>query len=157
MHIIIYSILLITRRTYLISLLFPPALPCAPSPKIILRFSAPVAVTGAPVLKLETGVIDREAVWVDTTQYASGVGDDDDAVTVAAEVESDDFLLLFEYVVVTGDSAGDLDYWADEEASKLRLFILCWRFFLFAGRAASRAFHKRFFFQFRRYYLCRWR
>lgn len=85
-----------------------------------MRFSAPVTVTGAPALKLETGVIDREAVWVNTALVTPGVDDDDDAVAVAVEVESDDFLLLFEYVVVTGDAAGDLDYWADDEASKMR-------------------------------------
>ena len=64
-------------------------------------------------------MIDREAVWVDTTLITPGANDDDEAVAVAVEVENDDFLLLFEYVVVTGDSAGDLDYWADEEASKM--------------------------------------
>eukprot|EP00752_Nemacystus_decipiens_P003960 g3626.t1 len=83
--------------------------------QIILRFSAPVTVTGAPGLKLETGMIDREAVWVDTALITPGADDDDEAVAIAVEVENDDYLLLFEYVVVTGDSAGDLDYWADEE------------------------------------------
>lgn len=61
-------------------------------------------------------------MWIDTTQIV--VAGDDDAVAVAAEVDNDDFLLLFEYVVVTGDSAGDLDYWADDEASKMRLFVV---------------------------------
>lgn len=56
-------------------------------------------------------MIDREAVWVDT----AGAGDAD---AVKVEVENDDYLLLFEYEVVTGDSATDLDYWADDEARK---------------------------------------
>lgn len=83
------------------------------SSQIVVRFSAPVAVTGAPALKLETGVFDREAVWVNTTDFNSSAAQDG---VVAAEVDNDDYLLLFEYVVVTGDSAGDLDYWADDEA-----------------------------------------
>lgn len=78
-----------------------------------MRFSAPVAVTGAPALKLETGVFDREAEWINTTDFNSSAAQDG---TVAAEVNDDDYLLLFEYVVVTGDSADDLDYWADDEA-----------------------------------------
>lgn len=56
-------------------------------------------------------MIDREAVWVDTA------GADDDE-TIAVEVENDDYLLLFEYEVVTGDSAADLDYWTDDEARR---------------------------------------
>lgn len=66
-------------------------------------------------------MIDREAVIRTTSSAAGG----DDAVAVAAEVESDDSLLLFEYVVVTGDSAGDLDYWADDEARKMQLVVPC--------------------------------
>ncbi|CAM9102436.1 unnamed protein product [Scytosiphon promiscuus] len=81
--------------------------------QIVVRFSAPVAVTGEPALKLETGVFDREAVWVNTTDFNSSTAQDS---AVAAEVENDNFILLFEYVVVTGDSADDLDYWADDEA-----------------------------------------
>lgn len=115
----------VTQFTIIFSPRSPGTSSLSLSPKIILRFSAPVTVSGAPVLKLETGVIDREAVWVDTTLITPGANDDDEAVAVAVQVENDDFLLLFEYVVVTGDSAGDLDYWADEEASK------AW--FLFVG------------------------
>lgn len=79
-----------------------------------MRFSAPVTVTGSPALKLETGVVDREAVWVNTTNANSSAADSD---TVAVEVEGDDSVLLFEYTVVTGDSADDLDYWSDEEVA----------------------------------------
>lgn len=82
--------------------------------QIILRFSAPVVVTGVPSLKLETGTIDREALWVNTTSSTAG----NDAVAV--EVDGDDYLMLFEYTVVTGDSTDDLDYWSDEEASSTR-------------------------------------
>lgn len=77
-----------------------------------MRFSTPVAVTGVPALKLETGTIDREALWINTTNTNASTADDD---AVAVEVESDDCLLLFEYTVITGDSADDLDYWSDEE------------------------------------------
>lgn len=69
-------------------------------------------------------MIDREAVWVDTALITPSANDDDEAVAVAVEVENDDFLLLFEYVVVTGDSAGDLDYWADQEARDMRFFFV---------------------------------
>lgn len=75
-------------------------------------------------------MIDREAVWIDTAQITPGVDDDDEAAVVAVNVENDDFLLLFEYVVVTGDSAGDLDYWADDEARRMRAFLVfvCYSF-----------------------------
>ncbi|CAM9436645.1 unnamed protein product, partial [Hapterophycus canaliculatus] len=81
--------------------------------QIVVRFSAPVAVTGAPAIKLETGIFNREAVWVNTTEFNSSAAQDG---AVAAEVDNDDYLLLFEYIVITGDSAADLDYWADDEA-----------------------------------------
>lgn len=76
-------------------------------------------------------MIDREAVWIDTASITPGTDDDNPAVAVAVEVDNDDYLLLFEYAIVTGDSAGDLDYWADDQASKIRLHlvgeILCFR------------------------------
>lgn len=77
-----------------------------------MQFSAPVTVTGTPALKLETGVADREATWVNTTNYNSSSAEDE---AVALEVDDDDSMLLFEYLVVTGDSADDLDYWSDDE------------------------------------------
>lgn len=77
-----------------------------------MQFSASVIVTGTPALKLETGVADREASWVNTTNSNSTAAEDG---AVALEVDSDDSMLLFEYIVVTGDSADDLDYWSDEE------------------------------------------
>ena len=44
------------------------------------------------------------------------------AVEVMEEVAADPTLLLFEYTVVTGDDAGDLDYWSDEEVSFFLFF-----------------------------------
>lgn len=85
--------------------LFPPK-------QIIVQFSASVIVTGTPALKLETGVADREASWVNTTKSNSSAAEDG---AVALVVDFDDTMLLFEYIVVTGDSADDLDYWSDEE------------------------------------------
>ena len=83
-----------------------------------MRFSAPVAVTGIPALKLETGTIDREAVWVNTSNANSSAAGGGSSVVLA--VKDDDSLLLFEYTVVTGDSANDLDYWSDEEVTVQR-------------------------------------
>lgn len=93
----------------------------SPPKQIIVQFSASIIVTGTPALKLETGVADREASWVNTTNSNSTAGEDG---AVALEVDSDDSMLLFEYIVVTGDSADDLDYWCDEEvcASKNMCF-----------------------------------
>lgn len=82
--------------------------------QIVVHFSAPVIVTGTPALKLETGVADREASWINTTNTNSSAAEDG---SVAREVDDDDSMLLFEYVVVTGDSADDLDYWSDEEVT----------------------------------------
>ncbi|CAM9256032.1 unnamed protein product, partial [Choristocarpus tenellus] len=56
--------------------------------QIFVLFTAPVVVTGSPSLLLETGTIDREAVWVNSNRT----------------------VVIFEYTVVTGDSATDLDY-----------------------------------------------
>lgn len=87
-----------------------------------MQFSAPVVVTGSPALKLETGVIDREAVWVNasvvsnSSSYAAASSEGDAAAVVEA-VAADATLLLFEYTVVTGDETDDLDYWSDEEVS----------------------------------------
>lgn len=94
-----------------------PDLPlsCIPSCQIIASFSSSVAVTGSPVIKLETGTFDRTATWVNMANVTST-----SAVAalqldpVAAEVHEDHSLLLFQYTVVTGDSATDLDYWGDE-------------------------------------------
>lgn len=87
--------------------------------QIIVQFSASVIVTGTPALKLETGVADREASWVNTTHSNSSAAEDD---AVALEVDIDDSMLLFEYIVVTGDSADDLDYWSDEEVPVKTMF-----------------------------------
>lgn len=89
--------------------------------QILVQFSAPVLVTGSPALKLETGVIDREAVWVNasgvnSSSYAASSGDGG-AAAVVEEVAADATLLLFEYTVVTGDETDDLDYWSDEEVT----------------------------------------
>lgn len=80
-----------------------------------MQFSAPVVVAGNPSLKLETGTIDREALWVNTSRVNASVADDD---SVASAVEGNGSVLLFEYMVVTGDSTDDLDYWSDEEVSE---------------------------------------
>lgn len=77
-----------------------------------MQFSAPVIVTGSPALKLETGIIDREAWWVNASDpNASANGDTEIVEMVAADAS----LMLFEYTVVTGDATEDLDYWSDEE------------------------------------------
>lgn len=56
---------------------------------ITVTFNVPVNVTGFPSLLLETGLTDREAV------YLSGSGST---------------VLVFRYVVMAGDASGDLDY-----------------------------------------------
>ncbi|MCX7920965.1 MAG: S-layer homology domain-containing protein [Clostridia bacterium] len=58
---------------------------------VTVTFSGAVDVTGTPVLKLETGSTDRDAV------YAGGAGTD---------------TLMFNYTVQAGDTAADLDYTA---------------------------------------------
>jgi VCBS repeat-containing protein len=55
---------------------------------VTVTFSAPVTVTGTPKLLLETGSVDREAL------YASGSGS----------------VLTFDYLVQSGDTSADLDY-----------------------------------------------
>lgn len=81
--------------------------------QILLQFSAPVVVTGSPALKLETGVIDREAVWVNASNANITIGGD--AVSIVEAVAANPTLVLFEYTVVTGDKSDDLDYWSDEK------------------------------------------
>lgn len=61
---------------------------------ILVQFSRPVIVRGSPMLKLETGSIDR---WA---HYTSKVNDS---------------TLEFEYVVRLGDTTDDLDYWTNED------------------------------------------
>jgi hypothetical protein len=56
---------------------------------ITVSFDAPVVVTGAPTLLLETGAVDRDAT------YVSGSGT---------------ALLTFAYVIQRGDDTSDLDY-----------------------------------------------
>lgn len=80
-----------------------------------MQFSVPVVVAGNPSIKLETGTIDREALWVNTSRVNASVADNN---SVAPAVEGNDSVLLFEYTVVTGDSTNDLDYWFDEEVSE---------------------------------------
>lgn len=83
-----------------------------------MQFSAPVVVSGpgSPALKLETGLIDREAVWINASSTASIAYVDN---ALVEEVRADASLLLFEYTVVTGDKAHDLDYWCDEEVKNM--------------------------------------
>ena len=80
-----------------------------------MQFSDPVVVAGNPSIKLETGTVDREALWVNTSRVNASVVADN---SVASAVEGNDSVLLFEYTVVTGDSTNDLDYWSDEEVSE---------------------------------------
>lgn len=58
---------------------------------ITVQFSRTVTVTGSPVLKLETGTVDHNAV------YASGSGTTN---------------LVFNYVIQVGDTSNDLDYFS---------------------------------------------
>jgi hypothetical protein len=63
---------------------------------ITVQFSQTVAVTGTPVLKLETGAIDRNAT------YVSGSGTT---------------TLTFNYTIQSGDTSNDLDYWSTSALS----------------------------------------
>ena len=60
---------------------------------VVVRFSAAVSVVGALRIKMETGAIDRYAVYVNGTNTT---------------------VLTFEYVVETGDGTSLLDYHSDE-------------------------------------------
>lgn len=63
---------------------------------ITVQFSRTVNVTGTPVLKLETGTVDRNAV------YASGSGTAN---------------LVFNYTIQAGDTSNDLDYFSTSALS----------------------------------------
>jgi len=64
---------------------------------ILVKFSRPVQVTGIPRLKLETGIIDRYAIY---------------------KTMVDSSTLLFEYSVRLGDVSESLDYWTQESVSR---------------------------------------
>ena len=60
---------------------------------IWIQFSRPVSVFGSPLLRLETGDIDRVATF---------------------EIQLNDQSLQFSYMVQLGDHSHDLEYWTDE-------------------------------------------
>ncbi|CAM9319679.1 unnamed protein product, partial [Phaeothamnion confervicola] len=92
---------------------------------VLLRvnFSAPVVVVTAgngssegPSLLLETGVIDREAVWVggDSGRSSSRRSSGSSSSVGGGDGGNGTTSLFFTYTVTTGDASADLDYWCDE-------------------------------------------
>uniref|UniRef100_A0A7S4JS32 Calx-beta domain-containing protein n=1 Tax=Odontella aurita TaxID=265563 RepID=A0A7S4JS32_9STRA len=64
---------------------------------IVITFSLPVVVEGNPILLLETGAVDRHAVF---------------------SSQNNETALEFQYTVELGDEANALDYWTDEGLSR---------------------------------------
>ncbi len=60
---------------------------------IFVKFSSPIVVIGMPSLLLETGLVDRQAIFFSLHNYST---------------------IEFQYTVELGDDTNNLDYWTDE-------------------------------------------